>query len=371
MISDVEGERSPATGSIRGAVCGFALADVVRRAQGAVLDLAGLGPRECSYRIVSAGPGWRLRSYSGSENRPAMLIVSAPIKRPYIWDLAPAMSAVRLCARQGFHIFLLEWIPPEDAERGRGLVEFVDDVGRAVACVAAEVNARPFLVGHSLGGTLAAIWAALEPEAIQGLVLLGSPLCFRRGVSRFGDSLVALAPVGLSESELIPGSLLSQLSALASPEEFVWARSVDAALSLADARAAELHTRIERWALDEVSLSGKLVAEILQWLYREDRFCRGVLTIRGRSIGPSCLRTPTFAVANTADQVVPPASVTNFLDAMPPGYAQLLLYSGDIGACLQHLAVLVGRNAHGLVWPAIISWVNEHQDARRGKARRR
>jgi len=346
--------------TIREAARGFAVADILRRAQGTALDLVGLGPRESEYQIVASSSGWRLRSYSSSGRGPTMLIVSAPIKRPYIWDLAPALSAVRLCEGQGFHIFLLEWIPPEESEHGRGLVEFVDDVGKAVARVADEVDARPFLVGHSLGGTLAAIWAALEPESIRGLVLLGSPLCFRPGISRFGDALVALAPVALTELDTIPGSLVSQLSALASPEEFMWARSVDATLSLADARASELHARIERWALDEVSLPGKLVVEILQWLYREDRFCRGVLRIRGQSIGPSSLRSPTLAVANTADQVVPPASVTNFLGAMPTGYAKLLTYSGDVGACLQHLAVLVGRLAHAQIWPAIMSWMNEH-----------
>ena len=356
-------------GGARDAVLGFAVADIIRRAQGTALDLIGLGPSESGYHIVASSPAWRLRSYFGSGDGPTVLIVSAPIKRPYIWDLAPTMSAVRLCTRQGVRVFLLEWKPPENAEHGRDLDQFADDIGKVVACVTAEIGgSRPFLIGHSLGGTLAAIYAALESESIQGLVLLGSPLCFRPGTSRFGDSLVALAPVGLTESELIPGALLSQLSALASPEEFVWARSIDAALSLADPRTAELHTRIERWALDEVSLSGKLVGQILQWLYREDRLCRGLLTVRGKPLGPSCLRSPTLAVVNTADRIVPPESITHFLDAMPPGNAQLLLYSGDIGVCLQHLAVLVGRQAHARIWPAIISWMNERHATRRAKA---
>jgi hypothetical protein len=37
--------------------------------------------------------------------------------------------------------------------------------------------------------------------------------------------------------------------------------------------------RIERWALDEVALPGKLVHQIIEWLCRENRYFRGTLRI--------------------------------------------------------------------------------------------
>ncbi len=40
------------------------------------------------------------------------------------------------------------------------------------------LGTRPFLIGHSLGGTLAAIFAAAEPQSVSGLVLLGAPASF-------------------------------------------------------------------------------------------------------------------------------------------------------------------------------------------------
>lgn len=45
----------------------------------------------------------------------------------------------------------------------------------------------------------------------------------------------------------------------------------------------EIHARIERWALEEVALPGKLVREIVDELYRENRFCRGTLEVGGGS----------------------------------------------------------------------------------------
>jgi polyhydroxyalkanoate synthase len=186
---------------------------------------------------------------------------------------------------------------------------------------------------------------------------LSAPLCFQPGVSRFRDALVAMAPPSLDDTDVVPGSLLSQLSAMASPETFVWSRLLDAALSSADPLAWGIHARVERWALDEVPLPGKLVHQMLEWLYRENRLCRGNLDISQKTIGPSCLRLPTLAVVNTADEIAPLASVTPFCDAMPGPDVHILEFPGEVGVGLQHLGILVGRKAYARVWPEIISWL--------------
>jgi polyhydroxyalkanoate synthase len=146
------------------------------------------------------------------------------------------------------------------------------------------------------------------------------------------------------------------VSALASPSTFVWSRLMDATLSLTDPAATAVHARVERWALDEAPLPGRLVQEIVDWLYREDRFCRGTLAVCGREVGPSGLRLPTLMVLNTADEIAPPGSVSRFAQAMP-GAARVLDYPGETGVGLQHLAILVGRRAYAHVWLEIVSWI--------------
>jgi len=288
-----------------------------------------------------------------------VLIVAAPIKRPYLWDLAPSVSAVRYCLGAGLRVSLLEWRPPSSTNGNAGLAEYADQaIGEAIATVSRETGQmQPFLMGHSLGGTFAGIFGALGPQSIRGLVLLSAPLCFQPGVSRFRDAIVAMAPSSLSETDVVPGSLLSQLSALASPETFVWSRLLDATLSSADPLAWEIHARVERWALDEVPLPGRLVRQMLEWLYRENRLCRGTLQIGQRTVGPSCLRVPALAVVNTADEIAPPASVMPFFDAVPGADVRVLDFQGEVGVGLQHVGILVGRQAYARVWPEIISWL--------------
>src|SRR3954469_17538461 len=83
---------------------------------------------------------------------------------------------------------------------------------------------RVLLAGHSLGGTLAAIFAALHPDRVRGLVLLEAPAKFGRAAGAFAP-LVAVAPcAGALRAILgdVPGSFLDIASIAASPASFVW-----------------------------------------------------------------------------------------------------------------------------------------------------
>lgn len=197
----------------------------------------------------------------------------------------------------------------------------------------------------------------MSPDSIRGLVLLSAPVCFRPQESRFRDALVSLVPADLPEAEPFPGSLLSHMSALASPGTFVWSRLMDAALSAGDRQAMDVHARVERWALDEVPLPGKLVHQIIDWLYRENRLCRGMLTVNGTLVDPSRVSVPTLAVVNADDEVAPLASVKPFADALPDETMRIIEYPGEIGVGFQHLGILVGREAQAKVWPQIVSWL--------------
>src|SRR3974390_1681586 len=157
----------------------FALVDVLRRSGGDAVAAFGLGPRECPYQVIGSGPHWRLRDYGGRGASPSLLIVAAPIKRPYIWDLVPSASAIRCCLNRGLHVHLLEWLPASRDDGHIGLDESVSVIADGLSRIAAQNGgARPFLIGHSLGGTLAATYAAPAPAHRAGLLPLGAPLCF-------------------------------------------------------------------------------------------------------------------------------------------------------------------------------------------------
>ncbi|GIX28661.1 MAG: hypothetical protein KatS3mg123_2542 [Burkholderiales bacterium] len=337
--------------------------DAWRRAWGRALDAVGLGPQETPGRVVLARPPVTLKAYHRpAEGGPAVLLVPAPFKRAYLWDLAPRASVVRRCLEAGFRVYLLQWEPPGEAEAEYGLAQYA---GRllleALEAVAADGGAaRPGLIAHSLGGTFAAAFTAAHPERVGALALLAAPLHFGEGIGAFGRTLAALSRTGLPERlpGNVPGSYLNTLSVLASPKTFQLDRWLDWLSSMGDAEAAQTHLRVERWALDETPLPRKLFAEIAAWLYREDRFMRGTLELGGRRAAPERLAIPVLCAADPRCDIVPPQSVVPFYEALPGANKALLWYHGDTGVAIQHVGLLVGRNAHRRLWPEILRWLS-------------
>ena len=348
---------------------GFERADLVRRQLGQWLEALGLGPVETPARTVCVLRGAELRAYDAADRHPTsrhygpvLLIIPAPIKQHYIWDLAPEASAVRRCLEAGLRVYLIRWTEPD---LDQGLDDYAHHlIATSVDAITSDCGAadRIVLAGHSLGGTLAAIFAASRPEVLRALVLLEAPLWFGgRGAGVFAP-LVERSPsaeaIAAALGGRVPGSFLDAVCTAAAPETFHWERWQDAVASADDPAALQLHLRVERWALDELPLSGRLFADVIERLYRWDQFRRGTLRIAGRPARPESVTAPVLCVFDPRSRIVPPASVLPFVEALRAHTeTRLLRYDGDVGVALQHVGSLVGRNAHRRLWPAILDWM--------------
>jgi polyhydroxyalkanoate synthase len=79
------------------------------------------------------------------------------------------------------------------------------------------------------------------------------------------------------------------------------------------------------------------------------------LKIGERVIGPEDIAVPTLVVVNSADAVAPLESFRPIAEASQ--HIEIVESPEETGVCFQHLEVLVGRQAHALVWPRIIDWM--------------
>jgi polyhydroxyalkanoate synthase subunit PhaC len=336
--------------------------DKVRRLQGIIMDAAGFGPQEMPSRDALRRPGLVLKAYGDTaRSGPVVLMVPAPIKRAYIWDLTPETSVVAQFLADDMRPYLLQWEEPDPAF---GLDDYADRL--MLTCVDAirtETDEdQVFLVGHSLGGVLAAIFASLHPQRLKGLVILTTPLHFdvdpAAGV--LGPVMADLSRSGLLEAAPgnVPGSFLSLASFLASPMTFGRDRWADWLRSCAASNAMRMHLRVERWSLDELSLARRFVADIATRLYREDGFLRGTLKCGRRTASARGVVAPLLIVADQRCAIVPPEAVLPFLRTAGAADKRLLWYEGDVGVAIQHVGVLVGRNAQRHLWPEIRRWVH-------------
>jgi polyhydroxyalkanoate synthase len=341
-----------------------ALKDMDRRrqAKGAMLERAGYGPQRTPSHVLHAQPGLNLLSYDGAHHDgPPVLLVPAPIKRSYIWDMAPDISVVRRWLERGYRVYLAEWVPTPEGDSEVGLADYGD---RLLALCQSKISEdsghdKMIIAGHSLGGILAAIYSAAHPEKIAATILLEAPLRFAHAHCCF-TPLVKATPDARAIANAfrhVPGVFLNMMSAMAEPQAFQWERIIDRNLSLLDPQAMSTHMRVERWTHDEFALPGKLFTEIVESLYRRDDFMQARLAIGARTLGPHDLRAPLMSVVDFRSKVIPPQSVLPFHEAAGSERKQVLSYGGDIGVNLQHVGVLVGRSAHAALWPQIFEWL--------------
>lgn len=340
--------------------------DETRRHIGKIFDTIGLGPQEAPYHVIANFPGARVRKYLHQTNPsgPVILVVPAPFKQPYIWDLMPTLSVIRQCLARQFQVYLLEWTVPTKHEDGFGLAEYAQYLPlAAVKVIETETgSSTPILVGHSLGGTFAAIFATLFPERVGGLVLADAPLAFGEHGGPFTRAMAAIPHARIIRNlagSPIPGSLINMLSVAAAPEVFEAQRFANLASSWFDPQALRIHALVERWTYDEFPLPGQLFEETLEQLYREDRFLNGTLQVGGCCADLARLQAPTIAIINPAGQVVPPDSLRKGLEAAPDLSVEILTYKGNHGPIFQHLGPLVAPSAHKQLWPRILEWVSE------------
>jgi polyhydroxyalkanoate synthase len=350
--------------------------DRSRQERGKMLDRAGYGPNQTPSTFLHAEPGLRLHRFGQDDNDgPAVLLVPAPIKRAYIWDLTPQLSVVRRWLERGYRVYQAEWVPVHDTGEGAdngadqgaakgadfGLADYGDRLLSAcrTAIEADSGPARMVIAGHSLGGVLAAIYSCMHPERVAATILLESPLHFEPASCCF-NRLVQATPHARDIADTfnhVPGAFLNIMSAMAEPHAFQWERMMDRTLSMFDPEALSTHMRVERWTHDEFPMPGRLFTDIVESLYRNDDFMQGRLLINGRHIGPQDLRAPLASVVDPRSKVIPLQSVVPFNRAAANTNKLVLEYEGDIGVNLQHVGVLVGRNAHARIWPALFNWL--------------
>jgi len=340
----------------------FEFQDQARRQRGVAMDRLGYGPHESAYQTVLTTPGMRLRFYGGDAHASGIaLIIPAPIKRHYIWDLMPERSVVQRAQHAGMLVYLAEWTDTAEAPVPLGLEDYANTlIARCVQAIGTSYPDRKvFLLSHSLGGVFAAIYAALHPDQVAGLVLVEAPLHFSADAGCFGP-LVANSPPAHELTQLfgtVPGTFLNLASMIASPSTFGSARYADFFASLTSPPKIRSHCQVERWTLDETPMSAKLFEQVVEQLYRDDRFMRRTLHIAGRTIGPQNVVAPLLSVYDPHSVVIPPASVTTFHEAAASRQKRLLPYYGDTGVAIAHVGALMGENAHRHLWPDIFSWI--------------
>jgi polyhydroxyalkanoate synthase len=72
---------------------------------------------------------------------------------------------------------------------------------------------------------------------------------------------------------------------------------------------------------------------------------------------PAAVTAPLACVVDARCDIAPPQAVLPFHAAAGSAEKGLFWYEGDVGVSLQHVGMLVGRNAHRHLWPQLADWM--------------
>lgn len=273
---------------------------------------------------------------AGSGETP-LLFVPSLINRWYILDLTPEASFVRSAGEER-PCYLIDWGYP-GAESGHLPLSYYyhTAIRRAVRAIRRETGAETVqLLGYCVGGTLAYAHACLEPESVDRLVLLTSPIDFTdMGILGLYAEHFPSDEI-LAALDFMPGWLLAASFQFIQPMGAL-AKTRMFRDKVGDPKFEELFLSMERWIADPVDFPIRAYYELLTDLYRDNRLARGELVTReGRVVDPARRASPCLIVQAEQDHIAPvPCTLPPEADRGPR--ETLLLPSGHIG-------ITTGRN---------------------------
>ena len=328
----------------------------VRAAQ---LATAELGERE--FDVALERPNFRLRRYEPEPEtaRHVPVVFTYPfINDPSILDFRPERSVIGGLLDGGFPGYVFEWKDASRIERSLTLGDYVDRfLGECVDVARGEAGADGVhLLGYSTGAPIAASFAALRPDAVRSLVLLGPPLDFEAG-----DAVEALRIQAENQDldqladtlDVVPSQAIEAVLLGRKPVEL----GVTNPLRLWDQLDSDEYVedvgRKLDWLAGGPILPETMVRQFLEDLVIGNRLIRNELRLNGSRVDLERVDMPVCLFLGTEDEYVPRNASVPFLDAIASEDTTV------IEVPTGHVGLSAAPEAHEEGWPRVGEWLVE------------
>ena len=280
-----------------------------------------------------------------------VVIVPSLINRAYICDLEADRSLCGALSAMGHPTYLIDWGIPaiEDGPEDVGYV-LEELLHRSVLRIGRHAGVRKMLLlGYCQGGTLSAMYSALHPETVAGLVALNAPVKFS-AAGRFRKFVE-----GLNVDEAFPDDNLVALPLMAAAFKMLdpmgnWSKHEAVEKAASHPRELARVLARERWLEENVPITTAFAREFIRNAYQEDRLLAGSWVIRGRVVDLKRVTCPVLVATCARDFITPIGAATPLMDAVGSSDRTLeVLKTGHIG-------VIVGSFGPKVFYPMLDRW---------------
>ncbi len=320
-----------------------------------------------------------------------LLIYPPWINKFYILDLTPEKSFVRWCVAQGFTVFMVSWVNPDERYRDKSLDDYLLE-GQVRALHVVEeitgvhgVNVVGYCVaGTLLAATLAWLHARGEADRVHAATFLTTQVDFSEAgeLKVFVDSAqLDMLAARMREKGYLDADAMFMTFNLLRANDLIWSVVVNNYLLGRDPPPFDLLY----WNGDSTNQPAKMHEQYLRCMYIENALVNpGAVRLAGEPIDLCRVRTPSYIQAGREDHIAPPQSVYRMTQILAGPKRFVLAGSGHIAGVVNppsankyrywtrtgrlprsYERFLAGAREHkGSWWPDWLGWLRRRSGRR-------
>lgn len=327
--------------------------------------LGGLKINPAKHHVAST-PHWvlarrgraRLLYYKADTSHKSVFIVPSLINSYTILDLFPGSSLVEALIKEGINVYLLDWGNPREQDQFATLEDHILNWlawAHQLSCDHAGISSLP-IFGQCIGGTLAAIYAAIYPERVSALAFLTTPIDFQDAgiLSHWARSstinLAAMSEVWGN----ISGGFLSRSFKLIEPlgdvrkYQFLFKYGVNPEF-------LKKYVAMESWLKEAIHFPGPSYAKFIQDLYRDNRLVKKNFRLNDQLVDLANISCPILNLYAPGDVIVPSSSSLRLSELVSSQVMRNVPLKGG------HIGCLISDKHQKNLWRELSQWLNARE----------
>ncbi|MBS0238976.1 MAG: class I poly(R)-hydroxyalkanoic acid synthase [Proteobacteria bacterium] len=243
-----------------------------------------------------------------------LIMVPPWINKYYILDLTASKSLIKYVVDQGFTVFVVSWVNPDERLAEKTFEDYVlEGILEAVRAVQEETGIEQInALGYCVGGTALATGLAYLAQRGEEPFKCCSLLTTQVDFSLAGDLLLFTDDMQLAgldalmnERGFLDGSRMANVFNMMRPRDLIWPYVVNNYLLGKKPFPFDLLY----WNQDSTRMAAANHKYYLREFYNENRLAKGEMTLGGIKLDLKQVKLPIFSVATREDHIAPAASV--------------------------------------------------------------
>lgn len=296
-----------------------------------------------------------LRDYGAPTGIPALVVAPYAGHTAMIADYHKGQSLVQTLLDNGIaHVVLTDWKSATDDMKDLDIDNYLADLLAAIDDLGGVVN----LIGLCQGGWISAMIAARFPAKVHKLVLAGAPIDTQAGNGPL-KRMVNESPLSFYEElvtlggGLMRGKFMLQGWKNMHPEQHYMQHHIDLYEHIDDPAYLKKEETFESWYENPIDLPGRWYLQVINQLFKENRFAKGKFIGLGRRLDLKDITCPTYLLAGAADDITTPEQVLGAVKYL--GTPKELLRQQTVPG--GHIGLFMGARNLKECWPGIAAWI--------------